>query len=246
MRTALQLLGSCLVFVVALTACTAAAQPRPSSATARGLSLDRVLAETGLALEEIVVPSDPRGAVRLELRDAASSSQGAQSLVALLDVRVLGDANEARERLASIEASLSSHGVTPLLGMGDAAYVDEAGTILALARGNVLVVVRAIPRDGAPIDVRALGQALVRACDASPRLGAGGATRALDRGLVPELQAGRDVTIALPSGFVAMRVDVEGEGLARRVDDTHWQLTRVAHREDVQVVAVDTLLRVAR
>lgn len=237
MRTLLQLLGVPLVVVLALTACAASAQPRPHAA-ARGLALERVTAETGLTLDEIVVPSDPRGAVRLELRDT-------QSLAALLDVRVLADAAEARTRLASIEPSLSSRGVVSLSGVGDAAYVDEAGTVLALVRGNVLVVVRAVTRES-PIDVRTIAAAVVRACDASPRVGAEGTERTLREDLVPALQPGASVTLALPSGFVAMRVDVEGEGLARRIDDTHWQIERVARREDVRVIAVDALLRVAR
>lgn len=246
MRTALQLFAASLVVVLALTACSAAAQPRPAGSRAHGLALERVLAETGLSLEQIVVPSDPRGAVRLELRRPESSGRGAQSLAALLDVRVLADASEARARLLSIEPSLSSRGVVSLAGVGDAAYVDEAGTILAFSRGNVLVVVRQIPREDASIDVRAIATAVVRACDASPQLDASGATRTIDRAIVPEVQAGQAAIVTMPSGFVAMRVDVEGEGLARRVDDTHWELTRVVHREDVQVVAVDALLRVAR
>ncbi|MBN8609510.1 MAG: hypothetical protein J0L92_02940 [Deltaproteobacteria bacterium] len=237
MRTLLQLLGVPLVVVLALTACAASAQPRPRAA-ARGLALERVTAETGLTLDELVVPSDPRGAVRLELRDA-------QSLAALLDVRVLADAAEARARLVSIEPSLSSRGVLSLSGVGDAAYVDEAGTVLALVRGNVLVVVRAVTRES-PIEVRAIAAAVVRACDASPLVGAEGTERALREDLVPALQPGANVTLALPSGFVAMRVEVEGEGLARRIDDTHWQIERVARREDVRVIAVDALLRVAR
>lgn len=244
MRTALQHFVAPLALTVALLgltlvgACTASAQPRPGSGQARGLALDRVIAETGLSLDEIVVPSDPRSPVRLELRDL-------QSLAVLLDVRVLGDAREARERIVSIEPSLSSHGVSSLSGVGDAAYVDDAATVLALARGNVLVVVRAVPRDEASIDVRAVAAAIVRACDGSPRLDGEGAVRTIDPSIVPALQSGT-ATIAIPAGFVAMRVDVEGEGLARRVDDTHWQIERVRDRADVRVVAVDALLRVAR
>jgi hypothetical protein len=43
-----------------------------------------------------------------------------------------------------------------------------------------------------------------------------------------------------------MRVEVEGEGLARRAEDGAWILERVARREEVRVMAVDALLRVAR
>lgn len=229
-------LGSLLALATLLAACGASAQPAPSPGL-RGLALESVLAETGLALEDIVVPSDPRGAVRLELRDS-------QSLAVLLDVRVLSSAREARERLASLEPALSSLGVVHIPGAGDVAYGDEAGTVFALARGNVLVVLRTIPRADA-LDVRSLAAALVRACDASPTLGREGASPTLARSVVPALQGGSG-TITIPRGYVAMRVEVEGAGLARRAEGGTWILERVARQDDVRVTAVDALLRVAR
>jgi hypothetical protein len=241
MTRAARFLAASLVVLATLTACGASAQPAPTQRTsteaARGLALERVLTETGLELDELVVPSDPRGAVRLELRDA-------QSLAVLVDVRVLSSAREARERLSSLEPSLSSLGVVAMTGMGDAAFGDEAGTVLALARGNVLVVLRAIPRETV-IDLRALAAATVRACDASPTLGREGASPALAATVVPALQGG-GATIALPRGYVALRVDVEGEGLARRGEGDTWIVERARDREDVHVTAVDALLRVAR
>jgi hypothetical protein len=62
---------------------------------------------------------------------------------------------------------------------------------------------------------------------------------------VPALQGGAAI-IALPRGYVAMRVDVEGEGLARRGEGGAWTVERASDREDVHVTAVDALLRVAR
>jgi hypothetical protein len=236
MTRAARFLAASLVVLATLTACGASAQPVPTQ-RARGLALERVLTETGLTLDELVVPSDPRGAVRLELRDA-------QSLAVLVDVRVLASAREARERLASLEPSLSSLGVVAVTSVGDAAFGDEAGSVLALARGNVLVVLRAIPRDTA-IDLRTLAAAVVRACDASPELGREGASPALATTVVPALQGG-GATIALPRGYVALRVDVEGEGLARRGEGDTWIVERARDREDVRVTAVDALLRVAR
>lgn len=237
MTRAARFLAASLVVLATLTACGASAQPAPVPG-ARGLALEHVLNETGLELDELVVPSDPRGAVRLELRDA-------QSLAVLVDVRVLSSAREARERLASLEPSLSSLGVVTISGVGDAAFGDEAGTVIALARGNVLVVLRAIPRETA-LDLRALAAATVRACDASPMLDRQGASPTLPASVVPTIQTGAATTIALPRGYLAMRVDVDGEGLARRGDAGAWIVERASGREDVHVTAVDALLRTAR
>lgn len=248
-----RLVALAFLFVGTLAACSAQAQPRhaqPQHAQPRreaggagGLSLAAVLAETGLTLDEIVVPREPDEAVRVELRDA-------NALAVLLDVRVFADAAEARARLAALEPSLSSQGVTRAPNVGDAALTDDAHTVIALARHNLVLVLRTVPggadhrgNDHSAERLTAIAQAVVRACDASPR---SAAPTALPRELVPrELQPGATATIALPQGFVAMRVDVEGPGLARRIDDRHWLLER-ASASDVRVSAVDALLRVVR
>ncbi|MBX7193095.1 MAG: hypothetical protein K1X94_13595 [Sandaracinaceae bacterium] len=227
-----------LVLLLCLTACSASAQPRPSGAP-RGLALERVLAETGLALDELVVPTDPRAAVRLELRDDAG-------LAALVDVRVLASTREAEARLAELEPSLSSRGVGAAPNVADHAFVDDARSIVALSRGNVLVVIRALSRAQTGPDVLALAAAIVRAADASPFLGTEGAALHLSSSVVPALQPGAASTVSLPEGFVALRVDVEGTGLARRLDDRSWIVEGATQREDVHVTAVDALLRVAR
>lgn len=243
-----RLVALAFLFVGTLAACSAQAQPRhaqPQHAQPRreaggagGLSLAAVLAETGLTLDEIVVPHEPDEAVRVELRDA-------NALAVLLDVRVFADAAEARARLAALEPSLSSQGVARAPNVGDAALTDDAHTVIALARHNLVLVLRTVPggADHSAERLTAIAQAVVRACDASPR---SAAPAALPRELVPrELQPGATATIALPPGFVAMRVDVEGPGLARRIDDRHWLLER-ASASDVRVSAVDALLRVVR
>ncbi len=227
--------------VLCLSACSAAAQPRPATAPglAQGLALESVLAETGLSLIDVIVPVEDTDPVRLELGDGNGIS-------ALLDVRVLPDARAAGERLVAVAPALSSHGVYAVAGLGDLAVADVAGTVVALARGNVLVVVRSVSRDGADsLDARVLARQVVLACDASPRLAANGSPRSSIA--VPTIapQAGAETSVPMPRGAIAMRVTVDGDGIARR-EESGWRVSRGSGALEAHVVAVDALLRVAR
>jgi hypothetical protein len=220
------------------SACGASAQPRPGLRA--GLPLDALVTASGLALEDLVVPTAEGAPVRVELRDA-------QGIAALADVRVLGSAAAARELLAALEPSLSSRGVAPLDGVGDAALADDAGTIAAFARANLLVVVRVVARDAADgaraaPDANALAARLVAACDAAPR---GQPVTASPGRLVPELQPGEHASVTLPSGLVALRVVADGDGVARRTA-SGWELSRGAGPFSFEAWGVDALLRVVR
>jgi len=227
--------------VLCLSACGASAQPRPSTARdlAQGLALESVLAQTGLSLIDVIVPAEDADPVRLELGDGNGIS-------ALLDVRVLPDARSAGERLVAIAPALSSHGASAVTGLGDLAVADDAGTIVAMARGNVLVVVRSVSRDGgAALDARALARQVVLACDASPRLPANGSPRSTIAVPAVALQAGTETSVPMPRGAIAMRVTVDGDGIARR-EESGWRVSRGSGALEAHVIAVDALLRVAR
>lgn len=229
-----------LLALVCLTACGASAQPRPrAGALAEGLALSEVLSRTELSLVGIVVPVEDGGPVRLEL--------GAGNGVAVLvDVRVLADAASAIERLSSIEPALSSRGVALAPGLGDRGLADEAGTVAAFARANVLVVVRTLETESvAPLDARTIAARLVAACDAAPRLSSGRVPRAAVT--VPSIaaQAGQRVVVPTPADAVAMRVVVEGDGTARSVEGG-WEIAHGAASARIEIILVDALLRVAR
>lgn len=232
-----------LALVTLGSACGAAAQPRPGSPSASqpgvraGLPLDALVAASGLALEDLVVPTVEGAPVRVELRDG-------QGIAALADVRVLASVADARALLASLEPSLSSHGVTSRAGLGDAALADDAGTIVAFARANLLLVVRVVPRDatGPALDARTLAARLVPACDDAPR---GSPVAASTGSLVPALQPGQRASVALPSGLVALRIVADGDGVARRTENG-WELSRGAGAASFEAWGVDALLRVVR
>ncbi len=201
-----------------------------------GLALSEVLSATGLQLEDVVVPSADAALVRVELRDGSG-------IAALVDVRVHPSIEAARDALAALAPSLSSRGVEPIAGLGDVALLDEASTIAAFARANVVVVVRTLTREAlVTLDARALAVRLVAACDASPR--GRPVTMSLD-GVIPALQPGQSATIALPPGLVALRIEADGDATARRTADG-WLVSRGPLPYSMSVRGVDALLRLAR
>jgi hypothetical protein len=225
-------LASVLLLVLA-PACGAAAQPSAAALRA-GLPLEDVVQASGLALGEVIVPREEGAPVRVELRDA-------QGIAALLDVRVLDGAADARAALDAIAPSLSSRGASPA-GVGDAAVADEAGSVVAFVRVNLLVVVRAIRRDAGELDAQELAARLVVACDAAPR---GRPTAAPLGALLPALQPGESRTVRVPATLVALHVEADGDGVARRTADG-WELTRGSREARFVARGVDALLRVAR
>jgi len=240
MRTLFSSLLAGLVGLVCVTACGVSAQPRSrTSGLAEGLALPGVFARPGSSLVGLVVSTDDAGPVRLELG-------AGNGVAALVDVHVLANAASAGERLSSIEPALSSRGVVAAPGLGDRALADEAGTVVAFVRANVLVVVRTIEIAGvAPLDARAIAARLVSACDAAPRLRSGRVPRA--EVTVPSVawQAGPTLVVPTPADAVAMRIGVEGDGIARGVDGG-WEVARGTGSARIQVMLVDALLRVAR
>ncbi|GAB4194664.1 MAG: hypothetical protein OHK0013_00100 [Sandaracinaceae bacterium] len=137
--------------------------------------------------------------------------------------------------------TLSSRGVVPAT-LGDAAVTDEAGTVVALARANILLVVRSIRRDANEHDARGLAARLVHACDAAPR---GRPSAAPLGSLVPALQPGERRVVAVPASLVALRVEADGDGIARRTADG-WEIVRGAGEARFVARGVDPLLRVVR
>lgn len=236
--------GWLLTCTVLVLARPVAAQPRvPVRGGLSGLALSEVLAASDLALEGIVVPELETDPVRLEL--------GRNGRVhVLVDVRIAADPSAALRLLDAIAPALSSHGVLRRAGLGDRAYVDDAGALAAFVRGNVVVIVLVLEASDEPSDALELSRRLVLACDASARLAAQRAALSFQPAsprTAPSSRAGesREDFFPMPEGAVAMRVIVHGEGVARAVAGG-WIVSGTTPDSRVEVVVVDRLLRVHR